>query len=108
MRSGLITCFFNFSGSPLNGAKSGESTDPQWQSRRGVSGYAFAILTAPSNVKCHSLSEKSKKIASGGGMNFKCSGNKRESPVAQIVPSGVSIINPQASSFLKIRLLIPG
>src|SRR5688572_30584273 len=108
IRSGLTIAFFNLSGSPLKGGKSGASTDPQWQSRSGVFGYAFAIFTAPSKVKCHSLSEKSKKIASGGGVYFKCSCNKRESPVAQMVPSGVSIMNPHASSFLKIRLLMPG
>ena len=35
-------------------------------------------------------------------------GNERESPGAQIVPSGVSIQNPQASSGLKMRVLAPG
>ena len=37
-------------GSPLNGEKSGEAAEPQWQSKSWALGYAFPILTAPLKV----------------------------------------------------------
>lgn len=38
IRSGFTTSFFNFSGSPLKGVKSGASTVPQCDNSKGVSG----------------------------------------------------------------------
>jgi hypothetical protein len=60
MRSGFCTPSYNEAGSPLKGGKSGASTEPQWCNSRGVVRWVFAILTALSSPKCHSLSEKSK------------------------------------------------